>query len=110
MIVYKAASRIRLRIKLPFTAPTVHAPLYAVLIRKKVFTLSHEGSFLLIFKSFQCEGLTLQPFTAGLSQQSGVKALNLNPSHLKQLEISKKRTLCERVNAFSGKKTVYIGV
>ena len=32
-----------------------------------------------------------------------MKALNLNPSHLKQLEISKKRTLCERVNAFSGK-------
>ena len=37
--------------------------LYTLFIRKKVFTLSREYFFLLIFRSFKCEGFEFQMFT-----------------------------------------------
>ena len=51
MIVYKAASRIRLPL------------LYAFLSAKKAFTPSRGARFRLIFISFECEGLDFQVFT-----------------------------------------------
>ena len=47
--------------------------LYAFFRFKKAFTLSHNGSFLLISRHFRCEGLDFQVFTA-------IRAIMLLPS------------------------------
>ena len=78
MIVYKAASRIRLPL------------LYAFLSAKKAFTPSRGARFRLIFISFECEGLDFQVFTTAVAFLSvyllifgwfsGVKAYAFHPS------------------------------
>ena len=87
MIVYKAASRIRLPL------------LYAFLSAKKAFTPSRGARFRLIFISFECEGLDFQVFTTAVAFLSvyllifgwfsGVKAYAFHPS----------RAFTARVNA-----------
>ena len=105
---------------------------YVFIFPKKVFTPSHGGGLSLNFSNFECEGLRFEAFTrrkhavngrngtpshrkwAGnqqISDKKGCFAVNAcfsKPSHLKLLEISRKKPVCEGMNVFLRVKKAYI--
>ena len=105
------------------------ARIYVIYFLKKAFTPSHTASKQLIFSDLRCEHFAFQAFTRHPKHshmanpvkdgefnifycftyiRPGVKGWKCKCSQAFPMEISNKRPVCERVNAFFGYLMTYI--
>ena len=114
----------RARIYTAFISPKKHSPLHKLSVSYwlsagncvKVWISNHSrlpSKFLSTFSVQNTSRVGVNAWNRNPSQQTrdwrgSVKAWIPNPSHSKSMKINRKHALCERVNAFSGKKYVYI--